>query len=72
MRAGDIFQTWIDTVDLGSRIGVRAHVYDDRDRLTALVIWVRWAKVLEPEPEIVAIPEWFPRRRRGDTVSGAN
>jgi acyl-CoA thioesterase FadM len=65
MRAGDIFQTWIDTIDLDSRIGVRARVYDDGDRLAALVIWVRWAKVLEPEPKIVEIPEWFPRRSRG-------
>jgi acyl-CoA thioesterase FadM len=62
MQAGDIFRTWIDTVDLAkNHIGVRAHIYDEREKLAAVVIWVRWAVKL-PNREPTDIPEWFPRR----------
>jgi len=62
MQAGDIFRTWIDTVDLAKdHIGVRALVYDERAKLAAVVIWVRWAVNL-PGRERTDIPEWFPRR----------
>src|SRR5205085_2280372 len=45
MQAGDIFETWIDTVDLArDHIGVRAKVYDQSRELAAVVIWVRWAR----------------------------
>jgi hypothetical protein len=55
MQAGDIFRTWIDTVDLAkNHIGVR-------EKLAAVVIWVRWAVKL-PNREPTDIPEWFPRR----------
>jgi acyl-CoA thioesterase FadM len=64
MEAGDVFNTWIDTVDLTEeRIAVRAHVFkEDRER-AALVIWVRAAKEFHPKKRTVPIPDWFPRRK---------
>jgi acyl-CoA thioesterase FadM len=71
MRAGDVYQTWIDTIDLAKdHIGVRAHVYDECGNLSAVVIWVRWARVLEPEVKVIDIPAWFPRQHR-NAVSGS-
>ena len=70
MQSGDIYKTWIDTIDLSRRhIGVRAHVHNEANELAAVVIWVRKALRLEPKREPVVIPEWFPRRYRGDLVS---
>lgn len=64
MEAGDLFHTWIDTVDLSvERIAVRAHVFTENRERAALVIWVRAAKELEPEKRTVPIPDWFPRRK---------
>lgn len=63
MYAGDTIKTWIDTLQVADkRVGVRAWVYTEDDNLAAVVIWLRWAKVLEPIPETVKIPEWFFRR----------
>jgi hypothetical protein len=65
MYAGDLFHTWIDTVSLPEdRVGVRAHVFDDEGREVALVIWVRWAIILDPAPRKAQIPDWFPGRNR--------
>lgn len=64
MRAGDLFHTYIDMVELGkNRIGVRALIYNEAKELAAVVIWLRRARVLEPAPEPVDIPSWFPRRQ---------
>lgn len=70
MHSGDIYKTWIDTIDLSTdRIGVRAHVYNQSNKLAAVVIWVRKAVHLEPQRKTVVIPEWFPRRSRTDVIS---
>lgn len=64
MAAGDMFHTWIDTVDISeNRIAVRAHVFTEARTRAGLVIWVRAAKELDPE-QVVPIPIWFPRRER--------
>ena len=63
MRAGEILKTWIDAVAVADkRVGVRAWVYDEDNELAALVIWLRWAVILDPEPHPIAIPAWFPLR----------
>jgi len=65
MYAGNVYQSWIDTVDLpDDRVGVRAHVFSEKHEWAAIVIWVRWARLLDPERKTVPIPEWFPKRRR--------
>lgn len=59
-----MIKTWIDTVHVAEkRVGVRAWVYTEGDDLAAVVIWLRWAKVLEPVPQTISIPEWFFRKR---------
>jgi hypothetical protein len=69
MYAGDVIKTRIDAVSVADkRVGVRAWVYTEstespgRHELAALVIWLRWARILEPAARNVSIPEWFPRR----------
>ena len=65
MYAGDTIKTWIDTVRVAEKqVGVRAQVYNENEELAAVVVWVRWAKVLEPKPKTIAIPEWFFLRGR--------
>lgn len=65
MYAGDTIKTWIDTVPLAEKqVGVRAWVYTEADDLAALVVWLRWAKVLEPSPKTVPIPAWFHLNRQ--------
>ena len=60
MYAGDTTKTWIDTVRVAERqVGVRAWIYTEGHDLAALVVWLRWAKILEPSPRTVPIPEWF-------------
>ena len=65
MVANNIIKTWIDCVQVAEkRVGVRAWVYDEDNELAALVIWLRWAKILGPNQENVSIPTWFLRNRR--------
>ncbi len=65
MFAGDKIYTWIDAVTVADkRVGVRAWVYTESKKLAAVVIWLRWAKILEPVEQIVDIPEWFLGSRR--------
>lgn len=65
MHAGDVMKTWIDAVEVADkRVGVRAWVYKESGELAALVIWLRWARILEPVAENVNIPEWFLASRR--------
>lgn len=67
MYAGSLFHTWIDTVELSRfHLGVRAHIFNESEQYVALVIWVRWAKVLDPAVRIIAIPKWFPKRSRAN------
>jgi hypothetical protein len=65
MYAGDTIKTRIDAVDVADRrVGVRAWVYNESNELAALVIWLRWARVLESVAQNVNIPDWFLRSRR--------
>ncbi|MEK6282965.1 MAG: hypothetical protein AABN95_21620 [Acidobacteriota bacterium] len=65
MIAGDVIKMWVDAVAVADkRIGVRAWVYTESNKLAALVIWLRWCKVLEPVVQNVNIPEWFLGSRR--------
>jgi len=65
MHAGDEIRTWIDAIVVADkRVGVRAWVYDEDNELAALVIWLRWARILDPVAENVSIPEWFLGSRR--------
>lgn len=60
MRAGDVVKTRIDTIGMSTRrAGVRAWIYTEDDHLAAAVLWVRAARILEPDPRTVDIPEWF-------------
>ena len=62
MYAGDSFRISIDTMDLHpKRIAVRAWVWLASSALAGVVVWVRWAKELEPIEKTIPIPEWFPR-----------
>jgi acyl-CoA thioesterase FadM len=62
MHAGETFRITIDTVDIdANRIGVRAWVYNEQDKIVAVVIWLRAAVELEPKRRTVSIPSWFPR-----------
>lgn len=64
MYAGDKIKTWIDAVRVAEkRVGVRAWVYTESDDLAAVVIWLRWARVLDRTPQTISIPEWFLQRR---------
>lgn len=63
MHAGEPFRITIDTVEIDSaKIGVRAWVYNEQDKVAAAVIWIRAAVELDPNRRPVAIPEWFPRK----------
>lgn len=65
MLANNIIKMWIDCVQVAEkRVGVRAWVYNEDNELAALVVWLRWAKLLESRKENVAIPEWFLEGRR--------
>lgn len=65
MYAGDTIKTLIDTVRVADKqVGVRAQVFNENDELAAVVVWLRWAKILEPKPKTIAIPEWFFLRNR--------
>jgi hypothetical protein len=65
MHAGEIFKTRIDAIDVAEkRVGVRGWVYTEQHELAALVVWLRWAVILDPAARNVNIPEWFPCRER--------
>ena len=65
MHANDLIKLWIDAVQVADkRVGVRAWVYNESDKLAAVVIWLRWARRLEPVEQTVIIPEWFLASRR--------